>query len=295
MTVEPPEGDGKKLEQIVEEIWQNQDRDYNVRRLVKRLQRIDKNMSGDARDLFARFVPDGDVSRFAEELPATLRGDFAGTMQTLRNEDFLKLCVDYPRAQRHFIVASGVTDTVESEWLIKAGVGKEYKPEDYLQLFVSFVTEHERELEAIQILLARPNEWSADTLNQLREALSRAPEHFTTANLQRAFQATHHKALVDIISMVKRAALESSPLLTAEERVDAAVEQVTAGRELSAEQLKWLDYIRQHLVQNLSIERDDFEVIPVLLDRGGWGRADRVFEGHLADLINDLNRELVAA
>ena len=37
--------------------------------LVKRLQRIDKQMSGDARDLFARFIPDGDMARFAEDLP----------------------------------------------------------------------------------------------------------------------------------------------------------------------------------------------------------------------------------
>jgi type I restriction enzyme R subunit len=80
MTVEPPEGDGKSIEQIIEEIWQNTDRDYNTRRLVKRLQRIDKSMSGDARDLFARFVPDGDVARFAEELPAKLRSDFAGVI-----------------------------------------------------------------------------------------------------------------------------------------------------------------------------------------------------------------------
>ncbi len=295
MTVEPPEGDGKKLEQIVEEIWQNQDRDYNTRRLVKRLQRIDKNMSGDARDLFARFIPDGDMARFAEDLPAKLRGDFTGTMQILRNADFLKLCVDYPRARTHFIVASSVTDTVESEWLIKAGVGKEYKPQDYLQLFVRFVEEHQREIEAVQILLSRPGEWSAEALKQLRDALTQAPQHFTVENLQRAFQATHHKALVDIISMVKRAAIESSPLMTAEERVNAAVERVTAGRELSADQQKWIEYIRQHLVQNLSIERDDFEVIPVLFDRGGWGRANRVFDGQLDGLINDLNRELVAA
>ena len=29
-------------------------------------------MSGDARDLFAAYIPDGDVARFAEELPAAL-------------------------------------------------------------------------------------------------------------------------------------------------------------------------------------------------------------------------------
>lgn len=261
MTIEPPEGDGESLEQIVEEIWQNRDRDRNVRRVIKRLQRIDKSMTGDARDLFAGFLPDGDVARFAEELPSLLRSDFAGIMQTLRSAGFLKLCEQYPRAGRTFLVASGVTDTVESEWLIKAGVGKEYKPTDYLRLFVDFVDEHREEIGAMQILLTRPTDWSPEALKELRDRLAQAPEHFTVENLQRAFQSTHHKALVDIISMVKRVATEETPLLTAVERVDAAVEKVAAGRKLTRDQAKWLEYIRQHLVQNLSIDRADFDVI----------------------------------
>jgi len=121
------------------------------------------------------------------------------------------------------------------------------------------------------------------------------PEHFTEDNLRRAFLVAHHKALVDIISMVKRAALDTSPLYTAEERVDQAIESVTAGRQFTDDQAKWIDYIRQHLVANLSIDREDFENVPVLLNRGGWGRANRVFDGDLADLLEELNRELVAA
>lgn len=295
MTVEPPEGDSKSVEQIVEEIWQNADRDYNTKRLVKRLQRIDKNMSGTARDLFARFVADGDVARFAEELPAKVRGDFTSTMAILRNPDFLALLADYPRAERTFIVATGVTDTVESEWLIKPGVGKEYRPEDYLKLFEQFIDEHVDEIRAVRILLSKPADWGAGPLKELRDALSHAPEHFTEANLEKAFKVTHHKALVDIISMVKRAATETSPLLTAEERVNAAVAAVSAGRSLTEEQNRWMEYIRQHLVQNLSIEPDDFDIIPVLADRGGWGKANRTFDGHLAELLDQLNKELVAA
>lgn len=295
MTVEPPEGDGKGIDQVIEEIWQNQDRDYNTNRLVKRLQRIDKTMSGEARDLFAAFVPDGDVAKYAESLKAKLLSDFTGTMATLRNEQFQKLLVNFPRAERMFIVASGVTDNVESGWLIKAGVGQEYKPEDYLQMFVHYVEEHAEDIQALSILLSRPNEWGATPLKELRESLLQAPGHFTEANLQKAFQATHHKALVDIISMVKRAAVDTSPLLTAEERVNAAVAAVTAGRSLGDEQTKWIDYIRQHLVENLSIEPDDFDIIPVLADRGGWGKANRTFDGQLADLLDELNKELVAA
>ncbi len=125
--------------------------------------------------------------------------------------------------------------------------------------------------------------------------LTQAPEHFTETNLQRAFQATHHKALVDIISMVKRAASETSPLLTAEERVNQAVEHVVAGRQLTPAQAEWMGYIRQHLMQNLSIDREDFEIIPVLSARGGWRRANQVFDGNLSELLAELNKELVAA
>jgi type I restriction enzyme, R subunit len=295
MTIEPPEGDGKSITQIIEEIWQNKDRAYNVRRLTKRLQRIDKQMSGNARDLFVRFVPDGDVGRFAEELAARLRDDFTGTMAILRHPDFQKLLVDYQRGQRTFIVAPGVTDEVSSEWLIRSGTGKEYKPSEYLLAFASFVREHQNRIQAISILLSSPRDWGAAPLSELRQALTQAPEHFTEANLQRAFHAAHHKALSDIISMVKRAAIETSPLLTAEERVNQAVDRVVAGRTLNEAQSKWIGHIRQHLIANLSIERDDFEAIPVLSDHGGWRRANRVFEGELTELIKELNEELVAA
>jgi type I restriction enzyme R subunit len=95
--------------------------------------------------------------------------------------------------------------------------------------------------------------------------------------------------------MVKHVVVELSPLLTAEERVNQAVDRVIAGRPLTEAQAKWMEYIRQHLIANLSIERDDFEAIPVLSDHGGWGRANRVFEGLLAELLQELNEELVAA
>jgi type I restriction enzyme, R subunit len=295
ITAEPLEADGKTIAQIIEEIWQNSDRDYNIRRLVKRLQRIDKQMSGDARELFARFVLDGDVGRFAEDLQAMLRDSFTDTMKTLRDEDFQKLLIDYPRPSRSFLVAATVQDEVSSEWLIKGATGQEYKPADYLTAFEAFVRANAEQVEAISILLSRPQGWGSQPLGELRQALLQAPEHFTEDNLRRAFQVAHHKALVDIISMVKRAALDTSPLYTAEERVNQAVERVTLGRQLTDDQEKWIEHIRQHLIANLSIDREDFNNVPVLLNRGGWGRANRVFDGELVDLLEELNRELVAA
>jgi len=295
ITAEPPEADGKTITQIIEEVWQNKDRDYNIRRLVKRLRRIDKEMSGDARELFARFVPDGDVGRYADELPASLREAFTDTMCILRDKDFQTLLGNYPRPSRTFLVATTAQDTVDSEWLIKGATGKEYKPADYLIAFEEFVRANADHVEAISILLSRPQGWGSEALRELREALLQAPEHFTEDNLRRAFQVAHHKALVDIISMVKRAVLDTSPLYTADERVSQAIVHVTAGRRLTPDQAKWMDHIQQHLVANLSIDRDDFDNVPVLSNRGGWRRANRVFDGELADLLEELNRELVAA
>jgi hypothetical protein len=79
ITAEPAESDNKSTAQIIEEIWQNKDRDYNTRRLVKRLQRIAKSMSGAAYDAFSAFIPDGDVGDWASKLPTLLRSAFTGT------------------------------------------------------------------------------------------------------------------------------------------------------------------------------------------------------------------------
>jgi type I restriction enzyme R subunit len=295
ITKEPPTSDVKSVGEVIEDIWANRDRDYSINRLTKRLQRIDKRMSGEARDDFAAYIPGGDLGSYATGLKANLTDSFTATMELLRDAGFQDLLVNYKRPRRTFIVAHGVTDTVESGWLIRGADGREYKPEDYLQAFERFVRENGAHIQALQILLARPQEWSTEALKELRETLTKAPERFTEANLRKAFEAQHHKALIDIISMVKRAAIEGSPLLTAEERVNGAIDIIATGRSLTDDQKKWLDYIRQHLIQNLTIDRDDFDNVPILANRGGWGRADRVFDGHLTELLADVNKELVAA
>jgi type I restriction enzyme R subunit len=294
ITAEPPDGDGKSISEIIDEIWRNEDRAYNVKRLVRRLRRVDKTMTGEARDLFARFIPAGDVGAFAEDMPTLLAKSFSPTMQTLRDHDFQRLLDEYPRGHRTFIVASTVTDTVGSEWLIRGADGQQYKPDDYITVFFSFVRDNADAIDALAILLNRPKDWSPDALLALRDALKGAPQNFTEPNLERAFRARYQKALVDIISMVKHATADTAALLTATERVDAAVAAVADERELTEAQRGWLDRIRLHLIENLSVDREDFALIPALSDHGGWGSANRSFDGQLADLLADVNRELAA-
>jgi type I restriction enzyme R subunit len=295
ITAAPPDRPARTIKEVIEAIWENRDRDYNIRCLVKRLQRIDKEMAGEARTDFAAYgVADGDVGRYARELPGRLQTDFTETMKLLRNPSFQGLLTHYARRKDPFVVADGTEDYVTSEYVIRDGQGNEYKPEDYLVAFARFVEENTEQIDAIGILLDHPRDWSTDALVDLKDKLTVAPQRFTVANLQKAHELHYKKALVEIISMVKHAAKEEEPLYTAEERVGRAFDRITGGRTFSAEQQQWLDRIRSHLVENLSVDQDDFDILPIFSRHGGWGRANRVFDGKLTELIRQINEAIAA-
>jgi type I restriction enzyme R subunit len=295
ITIEPPDEPTRPVARVIDDIWENRDRDYNISCLIKRLHRIDKQMSAKAREMFAAQILNGDVAQFARELRQRLEDDFAGTMAILRDSRFQDLLVTYPRAERTFLVAYEAEDVVTSEWRIRGADGKEYRPEDYLLAFARFIQEHMDEIDAIAILLSRPRNWSTRVLTDLRERLRAAPERFTIEHLQKAHELRYDRALADIISMVKHAVSEEEPLLTAEERVARAMARVTAGKRFSEDQRNWLDRIQSHLVANLTVEKDDFDLLPIFERAGGFGRANKAFEGRLEDLLDDLNEAVVAA
>jgi type I restriction enzyme R subunit len=156
------------------------------------------------------------------------------------------------------------------------------------------VQEHEDDIDAIAVLLDRPRDWSTAALTELRLRLRSAPQRFSEKNLRRAYSSMVKKDLADIISMVKRAARNEEPLLTATERAERAIAKVSAGRDLTDEQRLWLDRIGRSLAANLTIERGHFDVVPIFADYGGWGRADRVFGGQLESLLQQCNEAMAA-
>jgi type I restriction enzyme R subunit len=294
VTAEPPLRETKPIEQIIEDIWNNSDRAYNTRVLVKRLNRIDKEMSGEARDLFSVFIEGGDLKQFAVSLERRLKDDFSGMMSFLCNHEFQNLLENYPRPPRTFFIDDTTQDMVTSKWLARDSTGQEYKPEDYLTIFSRFVRENPDHIEAIGILLNRPRDWGTDAIAELKTKLAASRMRFTMENLQRAHQVRYHKALVDIISMVKHAAREEETLFTAEERVDRAFDVVTREKDFTLEQQAWLKRIREHLIANLSIDQSDFDIIPIFVDHGGLRKASQIFGSDLPTLMHELN-EAVAA
>lgn len=279
------------LEQVIENIYQNVDRDYYTKVLVKRLRRIEKDMSGKAREEFAQFIPEGDIGKFAGALPDMIRQEFTPTMQLLRNKNFQSCLLNYTRAKRSFLIGIEVTDEVSSEVMMRPGSDYQ-KPEDYLEAFGRFVKENPEQIEAIRVLLERPKDWKTEVLNELREKLRR--NNFPEKDLQKAHGLVYKKALADIISMVKHAAQEQQPILSAEERAKRAMQNVMDGKSFNEEQQKWLGFIQDHLAENLTLGLDDFAFFPIFERAGGLGKARLVFSNKLDSLVQEINYAMAA-
>ncbi len=279
------------IEEIIENIWNNVERDYNTNRLIKRLRRIEKTMSAKAREDFSIYIPDGDIAKFADNLRESLRKQFTETMNILRNKDFQNMLLNYDRAKIPFFIAYGNIDTVVSHYLFKYD-DKELKPVEYLVAFSKFVHENKSKIDALSILFSNPRKWNTAALKEIRHVLKK--NSFDEENVRKAYELTGYKSMADIISMIKNADDESNPLLTAKERVDRAINSLIKEHTFTFEQLEWLDYIREHLIVNLAIEKDNFDLVPVLERNGGLAKARKVFGNKLDDIIEEINYRLVA-
>lgn len=217
---------------------------------------------------------------------------FTSVMELLRNEQFQKLLVDYERAKKVFLVGYEVQDEVSSMVLFEAEGRYGLQPTDYLLAFSEFVKRKENEITAISILLNKPKDWNTNALNELRQKLKES--NYDEASLQKAHKIVYQKDAVDIISMVKHAAKETEPLLSPEERVNQAIQKVTAGKKLNDEQQKWMEYIKEHLKQNMTLDEEDLQELPVFADRGGLNKFKKVFADDYNKLIQEINLAIAA-
>ena len=102
----------------------------------------------------------------------------------------------------------------------------------------------------------------------------------------------------DLVSLV-RFALEKQPVLepcadSVAERFDHWIAQKAAkGTEFNAEQMTWLELMRNQIVTSVTLEPDDFDYAP-FAQRGGLGKAHEIFGDGLNRILDEINAALVA-
>ncbi|MFL5909274.1 MAG: type I restriction-modification enzyme R subunit C-terminal domain-containing protein, partial [Gaiellaceae bacterium] len=161
---------------------------------------------------------------------------------------------------------------------------------------------------ALKVLYSRPYRAGLryGQVKELAAAIQKPPHQLHPERLWQAFEAVEPdkvkghggKQLVDVIALVRHALDPDTPLapvlLTVEERYQQwLADQEKAGAKFTPEQRRWLDAIRDHIANSLSIEQDDFESVP-FSQIGGLGRAYELFGERVPEILEDLNTRLAA-
>jgi type I restriction enzyme R subunit len=293
ITAEAPGKSTKSIEEIIQAIANDEEREYNIRVLSKRLHRISKNITQEGRRQF-HYILACDLAEFAKTLHQRLEKEWDNTIKILQSRTFLDFCENYPRPERKFLRVDSAEDYVNSRVVFRAKDGSELGPQDYLQEFEKFVKENPQHIEALEILLKRLQDFDVSQLRSLREALSTQPgnliDKFTEKNLRRAY----NKELADIISIIRHAA-KGSELLIPELRVDKALGKVKSTRSFTEEQEKWLALIRRHLIENLLMEEEDIDQLPIFTREGAsWSKLNKIFDNKLETIIREINEAIAA-
>ena len=170
------------------------------------------------------------------------------------------------------------------------------RPEDYIEAFKRWITEHRDQVEALRLACTSPQDLTRQELTSLRKQLSQ--QHFTERQLSEAFAAGSKSAITaDIISLIRRATI-GSPLTSHEERIHSAVDRLIAELrerpDFSKTQENFLRKIEKYFLadENYVVSMDMFHDDLRFTRQGNVAKFDKMFHGHLSEVIHKLNTYL---
>jgi type I restriction enzyme R subunit len=210
-----------------------------------------------------------------------------------------------------------VIDTISRDELLTIGwnVQAREAARATVSSFRDYLVAHKDEITALQIFFSQPRRTplTEEMVNELAAAIQAPPLGLTSERLWQAYEALDparvrqganpRRTLADLVALLRytmvyesdaQATLEPYSEIVARRFADwLSTQEARRGQPFDAEQRHWLTLIRDTIASSLTIEQEDFRYGP-LAQQGGWGRANRAFNGQLRPLLDDLNQELAA-
>jgi type I restriction enzyme R subunit len=275
--------------------------------VAARLARLDRDIGETDKAKIVEASGGHDLKSLARGIVEALKvgaGDTAiqVAVKPLADPQLRKLLLDLRRQ------ADLVIDTVTQDQLIAAGfsAAATERAKSLVQSFEAFIQQHKDEITALQILYNRPAKapLAFDDIKALADALHAPPHLLDESALWQAYAAldksrvkgaSGRRILTDLVSLVRFAMHQDNELVPYPERVASNFKAWLAqqGSSFTPEQTHWLEMIRDHIAANLGIQLDDFDYAPFNKE-GGLGRVHQIFGAKLPQVIEALNRELVA-
>ena len=182
--------------------------------------------------------------------------------------------------------------------------------------FRQFLADNKDEIEAIKILYSKPYRAGLRyrQVKELAAKLNRAPfginpDDKKNTGIQRLWgyvsalepdkvKGKGGTSLVDLIALVRHAIHPQEPLLPVGDEVEGnyqawMAEKQAAGVSFTAEQIAWLEAIKNHIKNSLAIAQEDFDDVP-FNQMGGLGKVYQLFGDKLPVILDELNERLAA-
>ncbi|MDQ8027329.1 MAG: type I restriction-modification enzyme R subunit C-terminal domain-containing protein [Brevundimonas sp.] len=234
------------------------------------------------------------------------------TAARLRTEA-LRILADAPAVRKLLIDLKTQSEVVIDEFsrdqVISTGFD-EKAAKALTDRFREFIDENQDEIAALSILYGKPHARRRMTyaeLDDLRAKMARPPWLLEPVSLWGAYKrlsggairTNPARVLTDIVSLVRFALAQRETLAPLSADMAGRFNlwlgrEEKAGRTYSAEQVAWLEAIRDHLAANIDLELKDLQDQPRFSEKGGVVAARKAFGARLPDLIADLSEALVA-
>ena len=183
----------------------------------------------------------------------------------------------------------------------------EEKAKGLIESWSQFIQDHQNELDAIQLIYQQPyktRHLSYEQIEKLAEEIQQPPYNLAPIEVWKAYEQLEKnkvkgvppkELLTNIVSLIRFSTGLSDVLEPFTELVNNRFENWVKQQpnEFKAEQLVWLNKVKDQIAQNAEMSVDDFEYTP-FNQEGGLLKARELFGKNLQPIIDELNGYLIA-
>lgn len=278
------------FEQLVHELNETEEEDKQkeiIEIIAAKLQRKKRRFNDQDKEDFSDLAGKENVEDFVKWLKHTSPKEISDNFQ---KNNGLVAFLDENKYRPGMQFISEHDDEVVSH---KRGYGNAERPEDYLDLFSTFIRENMNLIPALQIVCTRPKELTREALRDLRRELDK--HEFKESILRTAWKdSTNQDIAASIIGFIRQRALNDA-LISDEERVKKAMDKIYTMQNWTPLQRNWLERIEKQLIAEKVLDPDmkkAFDIEPFKSDINGHKGLDKVFKGSLQLILDNINDSL---
>ncbi|HMZ59731.1 MAG TPA: type I restriction-modification enzyme R subunit C-terminal domain-containing protein, partial [Leptospiraceae bacterium] len=182
------------------------------------------------------------------------------------------------------------------------------KSEALIIEFKDYLKENKDKIIGLQIFYSfkkRKKELTFQIIQDLSEAILQAKPKFAPLNLWKAYEQLEtvegkpEQELTALVSVIRRVLEIDSKLtsydITVNKNFQRWIFAKHAGKpKYTEEQMEWLRMMKDFIAVSIRLEKEDLAELPPFCDKGGLGRAKKLFGTDLNQMLNELNEELAA-